>query len=429
MSERYHCSEEMLERALKSIPLGSQTFSKSKTQYPIGVSPFFLTKGQGCYVWDVDGNKYLDMISALASITLGYSDPDVTRAVQDQLNDGVIFSLPHPIEIEVAERICAMVPCAERVRFGKNGSDATAGAIRLARAYTGRDRVAVCGYHGWQDWYIGSTTRSLGVPEQVRSLTHPFPYNDSSALEVLLNSHQHEFAAVILEPMNVIQPLEGYLAEVKNLAHQHGALLIFDETITGFRFDNGGAQTLFGVTPDLATFGKGLANGFPLSAIVGRAEIMQLMEEIFFSFTFGGEALSLAAAKATLEKLQKEPVLSIIKERGERLLDALQTMIHRHKLESWLSLSGYPVWSFLLFKDMDPYTQWDIKTFFMQEMQARGVLTLGTHNLNYAHTAENLDYLLSVYEVVLPKIDKAIREKNLHSQLNCKTLTPLFKIR
>jgi len=429
MSERYHCSEEMLERALKSIPLGSQTFSKSKTQYPFGVSPFFLRKGHGCYVWDVDGNKYLDMISALASITLGYSDPDVTQAVQQQLEDGVIFSLPHPIEIDVAERICAMVPCAERVRFGKNGSDATAGAIRLARAYTRRDRVAVCGYHGWQDWYIGSTARSLGVPDATRSLTHSFPYNDIQALDTLLQKHPGEFAAIIMEPMNISEPLPGYLEDVKRLTHRHGALLIFDETITGFRFDNGGAQKIFGVTPDIATFGKGLANGFPLSAIAGRAEVMQLMEEIFFSFTFGGEALSLAAAKATLDKLQAEPILAVIKRRGERLLEALQIIIKKNNLESWLSLAGYPTWSFLIFKDIDSYTQWDIKTLFMQEMQARGVLTLGTHNLNYAHSDQDLDYLLAVYEKVLPKIGAAITDGNLRELLKCDPLVPLFKVR
>lgn len=429
MSERYHCSEEMLERALKTIPLGSQTFSKSKTQYPLGVSPYFLQKGQGCRVWDVDGNEYLDMVSGLASMTLGYSDPDVTHAVQQQLQEGVIFSLAHPVEIEVAERICAMVPCAERVRFGKNGSDATAGAIRLARAYTGREHVAVCGYHGWQDWYIGSTARSLGVPAAVRALTHSFPYNDIQALGTLLAQHKNQFAAIILEPMNTTYPLPGYLEAVKNLAHRHGALLIFDETITGFRFHQGGAQALFGVTPDLATFGKGLANGYPLSAIAGRADVMQLMEEIFFSFTFGGEALSLAAAKATLDKLQREPVLETIQFRGEKLLQSLATLIKTHQLESWLSLAGHPSWSFLLFKDTETYSQWEIKTLFMQEMQARGILTLGSHNLNYAHTDHDLAQLMIVYEAVLPMIAHAILENNLLQLLRCAPLVPLFRVR
>lgn len=168
MSQRYQNSENLLEKALKIIPLGTQTFSKSKTQYPHGVSPYFIQKGNGSRVWDVDGNEYIDFINALASITLGYNDPDVNTAVKQQLELGTIFSLPHPIEIEVAEKITKLVPCAEMVRFGKNGSDATSGAIRLARAYTKRDHIIVCGYHGWHDWYIGSTSRNLGVPESTQ---------------------------------------------------------------------------------------------------------------------------------------------------------------------------------------------------------------------------------------------------------------------
>ena len=206
MTARYTCSEALLERALATIPLGSQTFSKSRTQYPFGVSPYFITHGRGSRVWDADGNEYIDFINGLAAITLGYNDPDVNAAVAAQLNKGVIFSLPHPIEMEVAERIVGLVPCADMVRFGKNGSDATSGAIRLARAHTGRDRVAVCGYHGWQDWYIGSTARHRGVPLAVRELTHTFPYNDPEALDKLLAEHPGEFAAVILEPMNVAEP-------------------------------------------------------------------------------------------------------------------------------------------------------------------------------------------------------------------------------
>ena len=174
MSDRYRKSEELLERALKTVPLGSQTFSKSKTQYPFGVSPFFIERANGSHVWDVDGNEYVDFINALCAVTLGYNDPDVTTAVRIQLEDGIIFSLPHPLEMKVAEKIVEMVPCAEMVRYGKNGSDATSGAIRLARAYTGRDHIAACGYHGWQDWYIGSTTRNQGVPQATRDMTHFF---------------------------------------------------------------------------------------------------------------------------------------------------------------------------------------------------------------------------------------------------------------
>ena len=297
MSDRYRHSEELLARAEKTIPLGTQTFSKSKTQFPHGVSPFYAARAQGSKLWDADGNEYIDFISSLASVTLGYNDPDVTAAVRQQLEDGVIFSLPHQIEIEVAELIVDMVPCADAVRFGKNGSDATAGCIRIARAFTGRDHVAVCGYHGWQDWYIGSTARNRGVPMATRALTHRFDYNNLDSLQKLLTDRPGEFAAVILEPMSSVAPAEGFLEGVAELTRKHGALLVFDEVITGFRFANGGAQEFFGVTPDLTALGKGIANGYPLSAVAGRGDVMKLMEEIFFSFTMGGETLSLAAAK------------------------------------------------------------------------------------------------------------------------------------
>src|SRR3990172_7067191 len=242
MDDRYHNSEKLLERALKTIPLGSQTFSKSKTQYPRGVSPYFITKGQGSHVWDVDGNEYIYFVNSLNAITLGYNDPDVAAAVRAQLEEGNIFSLPHPIEMKVAEKIVEMVPCAEMVRFGKNGSDATAGAIRIARAFTNRDHVAVCGYHGWQDWYIGTTARNRGVPQATRDLSHTWTYNDLNSIALLFQNYPDKVAAVILEPMNVAEPLPGFLESVKELTHKHGALLIFDETVTGFRYAIGGAQ-------------------------------------------------------------------------------------------------------------------------------------------------------------------------------------------
>jgi glutamate-1-semialdehyde 2,1-aminomutase len=362
-------------------------------------------------------------------VTLGYDDADVTEAVRHQLDDGVIFSLPHPLEMEVAERIVAMVPCAEMVRFGKNGSDATSGAVRLARAFTGRDRMAVCGYHGWQDWYIGSTARHRGVPGVVRDLTHTFAYNDLSSLERVLDGHRDEFAAVILEPMNVIEPAGGFLEGVKELAHRHGALLVFDETITGFRFSNGGAQELFGVTPDLATFGKGIANGYPLSAVAGRADVMKLMEEIFFSFTMGGETLSLAAARATLDKLQREPVVRTLAARGRNALDGAARLVREAGLAEAIVVSGHPAWGFLTFLDAGGYSSFEIKTLFLQEMFARGILTLGTHNLNYAHSDTDIERLMIAYKEVFALLADAINNKALKQYLRCEPLQPLFKVR
>lgn len=429
MSTRYQKSEAFLAEVQKLIPLGSQTFSKSRTQFPFGVSPYFIERGQGSHVWDLDGNEYIDFINGLASITLGYNDPDVNAAVHSQLDNGVIFSLPHPLEENVAKKIVEMVPCAEMVRFGKNGSDATAGAIRLARAFTGRDHVLVCGYHGWQDWYIGSTARSKGVPKATRELTHVFPYNDPEKLKNIFSTYPGQIAAVILEPMNTTFPDKEYLENVKNISHENGALLIFDETITGFRYSNGGAQEYFNVIPDLATFGKGLANGFPLSVVAGRADIMRLMEEVFFSFTFGGETLSLAAAKATMEKLQNQPVLKRLAEQGQKIFSGVQSLILKHKIGDFLSISGHPSWSFLNFKDFNSYTLWQIKTLFLQEVFSRGVLTIGTHNMSFSHSDQDIEKILACYDEVFSLLHQAVGSKKLNSMLSCKPLEPLFKLR
>lgn len=429
MSPRYRRSAELLERALRVIPLGSQTFSKSKTQYPEGVSPFFIARAKGSHTWDVDGNEYIDFVSSLAAITLGYNDPDVDAAVAAQLQQGIIFSLPHPLEMEVAEKMISMVPCAEMVRFGKNGSDATSGAVRLARAYTGRDRIAACGYHGWQDWFIGSTPRNRGVPATVRELTHAFTYNDVSSLQQLLERFPGQFAAVILEPMNIVEPKGGFLESVKALAHEHGAVLVFDETITGFRFAKGGAQEYFNVMPDLATFGKGLANGYPLSAVVGGEKIMRLMEEIFFSFTFGGETLSLAASSATLDKLQKQPVIETLRERGEQLIKGVQGLIAKHGVDDIVEISGNPVWSFLKIKSAGGFTEWQLKTLALQELFARGILMIGSHNLSYAHSRADIERLIAVYDEVFPVLRAAVRDRQMDKLLKTRALEPLFKVR
>jgi len=422
-------SEAMLERALRTIPLGTQTFSKSRTQYPVGAAPLYADSAQGSRLQDVDGNEFLDFISSLLAISLGYRDPDVDAAVTDQLEKGILFSLPHPLEIEVSERICEMVPCAEMVRFGKNGSDATAGAIRLARAYTRRNHVAVCGYHGWQDWYIGSTSRDLGVPEAVRELTHGFGYNDLSSLEDLFRAYPDELAAVILEPMNVAYPEDGFLEGIRELTENHGTLLVFDETITGFRFANGGAQQLFGVVPDLATFGKGLANGYPLAALTGRADIMRMLEDVFFSFTMGGETLSLAAAKAVLDKLQRDNVVDQLRSQGEKVIRGIQSLVERHGVGEIISVSGHPSWSFLNFSGAGEYSVWQVRTLFLQEVFARGILVLGSHNMSFTHSDDDVDMLLRTYDEVFPILRHAVEDGTLNAQLRCDVLQPLFKVR
>lgn len=429
MSERFTRSQEMLERALRVVPLGAQTFSKSVTQYPLGVSPHFASRAEGARLWDVDGEEYLDFVGALAAVILGYGDPEVDAAVREQLERGVSFSLSTELELRLAEELVRLVPCAERVRFGKNGTDATSAAVRLARAATGRDHLALCGYHGWQDWSIGATSRHAGVPRAVRELSHPFPYGDLGALERLLASKRGEFAAVILEPMNLRFPPEGYLEGVRELSRAHGALLVFDEMVTGFRFGLGGAQELFGVTPDLATFGKGLANGFPLSAIVGRAEVMDWMEEIFFSGTFGGEALSLAAALATIEKLERDDVPSILAARGEELQAGLTELIAAERLEEHFELSGHPSWSFLRPRPRRDVTKAEVDTFLLQELFERRVLCLGSCNLSLAHSSQDVARLLEVYGEVLPRAGRLVERGELGEHLRCEPLVPLFSVR
>lgn len=426
---RYARSEEMLDETLKVIPLASQTFSKSLTQYPRGVSPFFIQRGEGATVWDVDGNAYTDFNNGLCAVTLGHADPDVNAAVVEQLKDGTTYSLAHPLEAEVARLIIDMVPCAEMVRYGKNGSDVTAGAIRAARAATGRDRVAVCGYHGWQDWYIGSTTRNKGVPKAVCELTHRFAYNDLTSLDKVLAAHPGEFAAVILEPMNTTWPADGFLQGVVDLAHEHGAYAVFDEVITGFRFAEGGAQELFGVTPDLACFGKGLANGFPLSAVAGRADLMHEFEEVFFSFTMGGETLSLAAAKATLHKIRSHGVIAWVKQIGERIEQGVKALIAKHGCEGFLGYAGHPSWSFLTIADTENASSFEIKTLWLQEILERGIVSVGTHNVTYAHSEADVDKLLAAYDEIFPLLRTSVEERAIRQYLRCEPLVPLFRVR
>jgi glutamate-1-semialdehyde aminotransferase len=429
MSTRFRRSEALLERALSTIPLGAQTFSKSTVQLPLGISPLFASHADGARLTDVDGNEFLDFVNGLAAVLLGYRDAAVDAAVRAELECGVTFSLSHELEAEVAERIVALVPSAEMVRFGKNGTDATSAAVRLARAHTGRDRVALCGYHGWQDWSIGVTTRDRGVPRAVAELSASFPYGDLDALEAVLNRHRGEFAAVIMEPVSVEVPAPGYLEGVKALAHAHAALLIFDETITGFRLHKGGAQALYGVTPDLTTLGKGLANGYPLSAVVGPAALMHGFEQVFFSGTFGGETLSLAAARAALDRIDGDDVPARLAALGARLASGIGAVLGDPGVAQVFGLSGHPAWSFVRIRDSAAAGAAAIKTLLLQELFGRGVLCLGSHNLSAAHTENDIDTLVGVYAEVLPGIAQAVREGSVRDKLQVEPLEPVFRVR
>ena len=426
---RYSKSTKFLHRAEKSIPLGSQTFSKSRTQYPVGVSPLFINRANGTYVWDIDGNKYIDLVNSLAAITIGYKNNKIDNSVRKQMKKGSIFSLPGILEAEVAELIIETVPSAEMVRFAKNGSDVTTAAIRLSRAYTGKEEIAFCGYHSWQDWYIGSTSMNKGVPKDVAKLSHRFIYNDIESLRKIFENRPNKIAAVILEPMTSEYPKNIFLNEVKDLAKKNNSILIFDETITGYRYSIGGAQLEFNVTPDLTTLGKGIANGYPLSAIVGKREIMKEIENIFFSGTFGGELLSLAAAKTVIQMHLNFDITGRITSVGSKIALELQKIINSYKMEEFLHISGHPTWKFLNWEGNEKFNTQVIKTYFMQEMFKKGVLVLSTHNNSLSLTEKISEQVINIYGEVISDLSKSISDTSLLSKLHVKPIQPLFTLR
>jgi glutamate-1-semialdehyde aminotransferase len=426
LNQRYSKSQALLARAREAIPGQAQTFSKGWTQYPLGAAPVFATRADGGYVWDADGNRFIDWPMALGPLLLGHNHSAVNAAVRKQLDDGVAFSLPTTAELSLAERLIDWFPYAERVRFGKNGSDVTSGAVRAARAYTGRNLILCCGYHGWQDWFIGTTTRNAGVPEAVSDQTIPFPYDDVAALEQLLRRHSGKVAAIIMEPMGIVEPSPGYLAGVRRLADENSAVLIFDECWTGFRIHLQGAYGKFGVTPDIACFGKALGNGVPISVILGRADVMDVFEESFFSFTFGGDLIGIAAANAVLDVLETEPVLAHVERIGTALLEGLYTAIGRHGLSDHVTLEGYPARHVLNFAG-DGHEGWLLKSVFQQEACSAGVLAAGWHAPSYAHTNEDVEVTLAAYESALQTMSEELRNGCLNDALHGRMVEPVFR--
>lgn len=417
----------LFEETQKRIPLVSQTYSKSYYMFSMGAAPLFVRRAWGCILEDVDGNLYTDYTMALGACILGYAFEPVNEAVSKQLEEGIVFTLPHTLEGEVAERLCELIPCAEMVRFGKNGSDVTAAAVRLARAYTGRDLVVCCGYHGWQDWYIGTTSKDAGVPEAVKELTLTFPYNDLKVLKQIFAENPGRIACVIMEPVILEEPVPEFLEGVRKICDREGAILVFDEVLTGFRFGLSGAQGRYGVVPDLACFGKALGNGFPISALVGRREIMQLLEhEVFFSFTFGGEAASLAAAKATIDYLQTNEISELLWRRGKQFMKALKSLIKEWELDDLLEVKGFPVRFVLNFRGKESLLA---KTLVQQECIKRGELFTGAFNLALSHTEEIMEKTLEVLEEVL-RLLRYAREYNLIAELlEGEPLREIFQVR
>lgn len=414
----YDRSKKQLNAARKIIPLGCQTFSKSYIQFP-GESPLFLTHGKGAYVFDIDGNEYVDLVSALLPVILGYNDDTVDDAIRHQLNQGISFSLATELEYKLAERIVDMIPSAEMVRFGKNGSDVTAAAVRLSRAYARRDLVLSSGYHGWSDCFVGcDPMRDRGVPSRAASLTWPLKHGDCEQAIKLIKSKL--YACVIVEPESDPE----FLQVLRDICTETGTVLIFDEIITWPRWGIHGAQGHFGVLPDLTCIGKALGNGMPINAICGKEEIMKLMEppdNIFYSGTFQGEALSLAAAIAVIEKVEKENVVAVLARKNADLNGRVARLAQQYDAPC----------SFTFAHGLTRISFDDAKhaTLFRREMAASGTLIINAHALTYAHGNDELKRIEVSYERAFQVIQEAIRQGDIEARVGGAILSQAANIR
>ena len=414
-------------KTINLIPSGVQTFSKMPIQHVEGVGPRYITKSKGCFSWDVDNNKYIDYMCGLGPIILGYADKVVNSAVTKEIKYGNIPSLPSPIETKLAEKLVKLIPSAEMVRFGKNGSDVTQAAIRAARGITGKDKVAICGYHGWRDWYIGTTTRNLGVPKNVSKLSLKFFYNDIDSLNTLFKKNKNKIAAVILEPTNFVKPKKNFLHDVKELCRKNSCLLIFDEVITGFRMSLGGAQKFFGVTPDLSCIGKAMANGFPISAVLGKKKYMEIFDEIFFSFTFGGETSSIAASLTTIEEIKKRGTIDYINKYGEKLITEFNFLSSKFGMQKFIKMTGYGWWPLLCFFDENNKPSKLLESVFRQEITRMGILTRSGIFITGAHSKKVLDKTLQIFEKALKTISYGLKKNCLSSILDGRQIQPVIR--
>ncbi|MFE9780064.1 glutamate-1-semialdehyde 2,1-aminomutase [Streptomyces sp. NPDC005775] len=410
------------ERLHAMIPGGAHTYAKGDDQYPADLAPV-ISHGRGAHVWDVDGNRYIEYGSGLRSVSLGHAHPRVVEAVRREVGRGSNFVRPSLVEVEAAERFLATVPTAEMVKFAKNGSDATTAAVRLARAATGRPRVALCAGHPFfsvDDWFIGTTPMSAGVPAAVNELTVAFPYGDLAATQELLARYQDEVACLILEPATHTEPPPGYLAGLRELADRHGCVLIFDEMITGFRWSEAGAQGLYGVVPDLSTFGKALGNGCAVSALAGRRDLMERGglrhsgDRVFLlSTTHGAETHSLAAAMAVQAVYVEEGITARLHALGERLAAGVREAAATMGVGDHVVVRGRA--SNLVFATLDEDRQPSqrYRTLFLRQLLMGGVLApsfvvssaLGDADID--HTVDVVAQACAVYRKALEAADPA----------------------
>jgi glutamate-1-semialdehyde-2,1-aminomutase len=398
----------MYRRALKVVPGASQTNSKRLENYAPGAFPIFLQKGKGSHVWDVDGNEYIDYGMAMGPIILGYAYSKVDEEVKKRIDDGLIFTLPHPLEVELAEELSKTVPCAEMSRFVKGGGEACACAIRVARAYTGRNVVLRCGYHGQHDVFNVGTK---GVPEILNKYTFAFEYNSLESLERLVKEHKNDIACIIMTPTDTrTRPSNDFLKGVRELADECGAVLIFDEVVTGFRISLGGAQEYFKVTPDIAVFAKAMANGYPIAAYVGKKEVMREVTNCVLTTTYGGETASLTAALTTIHEIKERNVIEYIWKLGEKLMSGLESIISEVGIDA--KVGGWPPMMSLDFKEDNQEKRREMRYLFLQETAKRGILIRpDAIFICYSHTEHDINRtLIACYDAL--KIVKEAAEKN-----------------
>ena len=421
MAERLNLSKsaELWAQAVELIPGGSQTNSKRPEVNAPGAFPIFVERGKGCRVWDVDGNEYIDYILALGPITLGYCYDRVDAAIREQLDKGIVFGLLHPLEVEAAQLLREMVPCAEMVRFLKGGSEVTSAAARIARAYTGKEIILNSGYRGWGDNWAAQTEppAGSGIPECLRSLVKSFPRDDTAALRSLLERYRRKVAAVFVDPvLGTAAPKEA-VQGMRDLCDEFGALLCFDEIVTGFRLAPGGAQEYYGVTPDLATFAKGIANGMPLGAVCGKREFMQIAKDLITTVTYGGECLSLAAMVATLREYREQPVHEHIWAQGQRLMDGLQALGEKHGVP--FGCTGLAPMSMPDFSYPERAQNAEVWSLFLQETAKRGVLIRrgGLLFITYMHRPEDIDQTLAAADEALAIVAEAVKAGDVGERL------------
>ena len=427
-------AQAMRERMHRLVPGGCHTYAKGDDQFPAQAPPF-IVRGSGCHVWDLDRREYIEYGMGLRAVTLGHGFGPVVDAVTKALAEGSNFSRPAPIELECAECFLSTVGQGDMVKFCKDGSHAVDGAIRLARAFTGRDMIAICGDHPFfstSDWFIGTTEMDAGIPESTRRQVVKFAYNDLAGLAALFAEHPGQIAALVMEAARTEEPRGDYLAQVKATAHANGAILIFDEMITGFRWDLRGAQHVYGVTADLCTFGKAMGNGFSVSALAGRRDIMQLgggdasRERVFLlSTTHGAETHHLAAALATMRFYRDHPVVETLYERGARLREGFDRAVARHGLAGHVDLASRDCSLLFATRGKDRRPSQAFRTLFMQEMIKRGVIAPSLV-VSYSHSEADIDRTVDAVDESL-RIYRQALDEGVHRFLEGRPVKPVFR--